>query len=96
MDIVGFAIWKFRTVEGVLLDMRPFDFNTTKHVSAIGDVTWIRYDYASEKATIESDDGKSSMQCSFYDLPDTLQKLGLYRIRPKHERHSCTEAPPRD
>lgn len=93
MDLVRFAIWKFRNVEGVLEGMHPYDVLVTRYVDGLGDVTWLRYDMAAETVSLETEDGKSRMQCGFGELEDTLKRLGMYRPRPMRDRHSCTVAP---
>jgi hypothetical protein len=100
MDLVTFAIWKFRYIEGILKGMHAFDMCTTKYVDPLSDeVSWIRYDFEKEKATVEHTEekhtgffGKSepvtrTVECKFSDLPQTLKDLGMYHQLPSGEHH---------
>lgn len=87
MDIPGFAIWKFRYVEGHLLDMRSYDMTTTKYVDpSTFMTTWLKYDVKAETVSIEKD-GQVPIVCKFTELENTLRKLGMYRERPMGDRH---------
>ena len=105
MDIVAFAIWKFRNVEGFLQGMSSFDVNTTKYVDPVDkSVSWIKYDYGTEKATIERTKHKDSfwafsdsgitetvkVECKFSELVSKLKELGMYTERPSCDRHALT------
>ena len=100
MDLVNFAIWKFRYIEGILRGMQSFDVTTTKYVDPVSkEVSWIRYDMAAEKATVERATVKHSMffgetvtgtqkiDCKFSDLVRTLKDLGMYQELPPGEHH---------
>lgn len=100
MDLVTFAIWKFRYIEGILKGMHSFDMCTTKYVDPLSDeVSWIRYDYEKERATVEHAEerhvgffGKTetvtdSIECKFSDLVRTLKDLGMYQELPPGEHH---------
>lgn len=101
MDIVSFAIWKFRYIEGILKGMHSFDIHTTKYVDPVSkEVSWIRYDYEKEKATIEKtevkhagffggiDESTRTLDCKFSDIIQTLKDLDMYSELPPNERHS--------
>lgn len=89
MDVVSFAIWKFRNIEGYLQGMHAFDINTTKYV-APGHQTasaYIHYDYQKETAEIEVCGVGRYVECTFDNLVDTLKTEGMYVIRPEDCRH---------
>lgn len=101
MDLVQFSIWKFRHIEGILQGMHSFDVCTTKYVDPVSnEVSWIRYDYAKEIATIEKPEHKHSifsmkpstelhtLECKFSELIQTLNDLGMYRELPPGGHHS--------
>ncbi len=105
MDIVAFAIWKFRNIEGYLQGMNSYDVNTTKYVDPVSkSVSWIKYDYGTETATIErtkhkdsfwafSDSGTTETlkdECKFSELVTKLKEFGMYAERLSSERHSLT------
>ena len=91
MDLVNFAIWKFRYIEGILRGMQSFDMTTTKYVDPVSK--------AAEKATVERTEVKHSMffgetgtstqklECKFSDLVRTLKDLGMYQELPPGEHH---------
>lgn len=100
MDLVNFAIWKFRYIEGILKGMHSFDMCTTKYVDPdTAEVSWIRYDYERERAAVEHAEerhvgffGKTekvtdSIECKFSDLERTLKDLGMYHQLPPGEHH---------
>ena len=100
MDLVNFAIWKFRHIEGILRGMQSFDVTTTKYVDPVSkEVSWIHYDMAAEKATVERTEVKHSMffgetvtgtqkiDCKFSDLVRTLKDLKMYQELPPDEHH---------
>ena len=105
MNIVAFAIWKFRNVEGLLRGMHAFDVNTTKYVDPVsGMVSWIRYDYGTERATIECTRQKDAfwafsgvgetltVDCGFSELRGKLRELGMYSELDSGHRHALTGA----
>lgn len=80
--------------------MQSFDVTTTKYVDPVSkEVSWIRYDMAAEKATVERTEVKHSMffgetgtsiqklECKFSDLVRTLKDLGMYQELPPGEHH---------
>ena len=100
MDIVNFSIWKFRYIEGILRGMNAFNVRTTKYIVPVTkEVSWIRYDYENEKATVERTEVKHSvffgesgtstqkLECKFSDLVRTLKDLGMYQELPPGEHH---------
>lgn len=100
MELAYFAIWKFRYIEGILRGMQSFDMTTTKYVDPVSkEVSWIRYDMAAEKATVERTEVKHSLffgeigtstqkrECKFSDLVRTLKDLGMYQELPPGEHH---------
>lgn len=100
MDIVNFAMWKFRYIEGILKGMHSFDVCTTKYVDPVNkEVSWIKYDYTKETAVIEKTEVKHSMffgepgttinrmECKFSELIKTLKDLGMYQELPDGEHH---------
>lgn len=100
MDIVNFSIWKFRYIEGILRGMNAFNVRTTKYIDPVTkEVSWIRYDYENEKATIEktevkrsvffkdSEESTKTMECRFSELEQTLKDLGMYHELPEGEHH---------
>ena len=99
MDIVNFAIWKFRYVEGLLEGMNSYDVRTTKYVSPrTGLVSWIHYDYAAEVATLKIAIPRKSIfskepeikefKCPFGQLDEILKEQGMYTVLPREKRHS--------
>ena len=80
--------------------MQSFDMTTTKYVDPVSkEVSWIRYDMAAEKATVERTEVKHSLffgetgtstqklECKFSDLVRTLKDLGMYQELPPGEHH---------
>lgn len=103
MDIVAFAIWKFKNIEGLLKGMNSFDVTTTKYIDPDnGSTSWIRYNYHAETASIERVTYKRSsiwsisadvpvttiFECRFDELPRKLLDLGMYDELPVGKRHS--------
>jgi hypothetical protein len=87
MDIVKFAVWKFRYIEGILRGMQSFNMTTTKYVDPVSkEVSWIRYDINKEIATIECA-STQKLECNFSDLVHTLKDLGMYQELPPGEHH---------
>jgi hypothetical protein len=101
MEIVTFAIWKFRHIEGLLQGMHASDIAVTKYIDPVTKlVSWIRYDYKAETAVIEHTTKKDSIwsldggdvvtetvECKFDELIGKLKELGMYVERGEHDRH---------
>ena len=87
MDVTSFAIWKFRTIEGLLRNMHASDMDSTKYVvPGTGETTWIRYDMKNDTAKIVKPD-LESVTCTFGELPNMLRTLGMYDELPEDCRH---------
>lgn len=88
MDQSAFATWKFRNIEGLLKYMNRFKLDVTRYVNPDnGRTAWIKYDSASETATIETD--CKTRTCKFSEISDLLKELGLYEERQEGDRHSA-------
>jgi hypothetical protein len=102
MDIVAFAIWKFRNIEGFLQGMQASDIGATRYVDPVDQLeSWIRYDYKAETAVIEHKIKKASIwsldggdvvtetvECKFDELVGKLKELGMYAERSVNDRHT--------
>ena len=81
----NFALWKFKTIEG-LIYCNGYDFFTTKIVKG-SSTFYIKYDLKTEEATIEKvDDLFLPITVPFPKLRSELEKLGIWQLR--NEVHS--------
>lgn len=89
MTVDNFALWKFKTIEGILKNCHPADFLTTVFTKGFETYT-VRYDLRTNTCVIEDpiklDDQHT--QCSFKDLPKKLAEMGLYEKKNPEECHS--------
>lgn len=82
MDLSSFALWKFKTVEGILRNVRSGDVTTTHYDDGRVKAT-IKYDLNTHEATIAFDDAfKLPVTCSFSKLADMLKSLNMYVLSP--------------
>ena len=83
----NFALWKFKTIEG-LIYCNGYDFFTTKIVKG-SSTFYIKYDLKTEEATISNPDDTFMIEhiCPFNKLQDELKNMGLWKERPKEEQH---------
>ena len=89
MDVVGFAIWKFRYIEGYLQGMHAVDLTTTKYVAPGRNIAtaYIHYDYKKETAEIEICGVGRYIECSFSTLVQTLKDENMYSVLPENCKH---------
>jgi hypothetical protein len=82
-----FALWKFKTIEGILQGWCPGDFTRSKYERDGKLRATIEYDPKQETAAV-SVDGSSPVQVPFRGLVGKLKELGLYVQR---DRKFCHE-----
>lgn len=88
MTVDAFAIWKFKTIEG-LIECNGYDFQTTK-IKKGSDTYFVRYDLKTEEATIDKvDDLFLPITVPFPKLRSELEKLGIWQLR--NEVHSSVK-----
>lgn len=89
-----FALWKFKTTEGVLENFSPGDFTTTNFTKGFEMYT-IKYDLAhctctiSNLAKLDAD----IITVPFSELVNKLKEMGVYKERPASTRHSSSYIP---
>ena len=92
METCAFALWKFKTVEGILQYWRSSEFDLSKY-ELDGEVrATIKYNRRSETATVRTMGkwfGDRSVTVPFKDLVAKLKELGLYVLR---DRNACHES----
>lgn len=91
MDLVRFALWRFRNAEGVMKNV--VSFNTTEcQLNVNGTKIKLTYKPTEEKVVISyvDDPFKLPITVSFNEFVDTMKKLGFYELRPDNERHSSS------
>lgn len=84
MTVDNFALWKFKTIEGILKNVSSFDFTSTAITKGF-ETYKIHYDLATCTCMIEDSIALEDkhITCSFKDLPAKLQEMGLYERRPE-------------
>lgn len=90
MDTSAFALWKFKTIEGVIVGAKSGDVCTTHFDNGLvrGDIT---YNPTTEKMMMMVNGETTPLfVCSFSDAVPTMTKHKLYTERPELERHSSS------
>jgi len=90
MTIELFALFKFKTVEGVDIHWKAVDFLHSRY-SHNGKSADIEYDPSKEQAMLTFRNQSSLI--AFKDLQDHLKILGIFNESPASERHSSSFAP---
>jgi len=76
MDIVEFALFKFKNIEGVLKGWKASEFDISKYYYQ-GVSANINYDIKNDKAELFIADRLIEI-CNIKDLPEVLKNNGLY------------------
>ena len=94
MDLVQFALWRFRNAEGVMKYVVSVNM-TECQLNINGTKVKLTYKPAEEQVIISyvDDPFKMPITASFKEFVDTMKKLGFYELRPDNERHSCSWGP---
>ena len=94
MDLVQFALWRFRNAEGVMKYVVSVNM-TECQLNVNGTKVKLTYKPAEEQVIISyvDDPFKMPITASFKEFVDTMKKLGFYELRPDNERHSCSWGP---
>ena len=93
MNIDVFALWKFKTIEGILKNFYSYDFLVTKYDDG-KQKFFIHYDIKAEKATIKSDSiFFMEKSCTFTELPGVLKEMGVYVQDDPKNCHSSAFVP---
>lgn len=89
-----FALWKFKTIEGILKYCRPIDFLSTIFTKDLE--TYIIH-YKPQTCTCEIENGVMTFEpretCTFQELPDKLKKMGLYELKNPADCHAYALTP---
>lgn len=88
-----FALWKFKTIEGVLENVTSCDFTSTR-IQRGFEVYMITYDLKTSTCKIDNVSKLETQPftCTFKELVNKLKELGIYHERTTM-RHSSSYIP---
>ena len=94
MDLVQFALWRFRNAEGVMKYVVSFNM-TECQLDINGTKVKLTYKPEVDQVVISyvDDPFKLPITVSFKEFVDTMKKLGFYELRPDNERHTSSWGP---
>ncbi len=94
MDQVQFALWRFRSVEGVMKYVVSVNLSECT-LNVKGTKIKLTYDPKQEQVIISyiDDPYRLPITVSFNDFVKTMTELGFYELRPDTERHACSWGP---
>jgi len=91
METAEFALYKFKTIEGVDIHWKSGDFTHSKYCHN-GKSAEIEYFPATDRAMVTFK-GELKPAVKFDKLREYLETLGIFKESPKEERHSSSYAP---
>lgn len=94
MDLVQFALWRFRNAEGVMKYVVSVNMSECQ-LNVNGIKVKLTYKPTEEQVVISyvDDPFKMPITVPFKEFVDTMKKLGFYELRPDNERHSSSWGP---
>ena len=94
MNLVEFALWRFRHAEGVMKYVVSYNTSECK-MNVKGTKITLTYKPEEGKIVISyTNDGyKAPITTTFADFEKTMTELGFYELRPDSERHSSSYNP---